>query len=177
MGIEPIKKVLKGTHAVLASRQQIEMSITKQEKEKIFISNDILFTKFQFIQMNLVKVNYAAKIANAVNLIEQSGLSQKVHRNMREEKTRSEVFYNDNAIDTDNEKLLKMYDIISLLYLLVTGYLISFVVFFTEIFVNKIKMITSRKGRMNCYMKRFGKIPLGISIGGFFYIKEDFFIK
>ncbi|XP_067138142.1 uncharacterized protein [Centruroides vittatus] len=33
------------------------------------------------------------------------------------------------------------------------------------------------KLKMNCYMKRFGKIPLGISVGGFFYIKEDFFIK
>ncbi|XP_023211250.1 gastrula zinc finger protein XlCGF49.1-like, partial [Centruroides sculpturatus] len=33
------------------------------------------------------------------------------------------------------------------------------------------------KLKMNCYMKRFGKIPLGISVGGFFYIKEDFLIK
>ncbi|XP_023236345.1 uncharacterized protein LOC111635581 [Centruroides sculpturatus] len=33
------------------------------------------------------------------------------------------------------------------------------------------------KLKMNCYLKRFGKIPLGISIGGFFYVKEDFFIK
>ncbi|XP_023232017.1 uncharacterized protein LOC111631913 [Centruroides sculpturatus] len=33
------------------------------------------------------------------------------------------------------------------------------------------------KFKINDFMKRFGKIPLGISIGGFFYIKQDFPIR
>ncbi|XP_067133995.1 uncharacterized protein [Centruroides vittatus] len=33
------------------------------------------------------------------------------------------------------------------------------------------------KLKMNDFMKRFGKIPLGISMGGFFYIKKHFIIR
>ncbi|XP_023227369.1 uncharacterized protein LOC111627921 [Centruroides sculpturatus] len=144
-GEEPIQKVLNGTHAVLASRQKIKLSMNEREKENVFISEDILFTKFQFIQMNLAKVNYAVNVAKTVNRIEQSGLSEKIHRDMRDEKTRSDLFYNDHTIDTSNEEPLEMDDIMGLLYLLVTGYLISSVVFLTEILVNKIKKKLERK--------------------------------
>ncbi|XP_023224760.1 uncharacterized protein LOC111625767 [Centruroides sculpturatus] len=33
------------------------------------------------------------------------------------------------------------------------------------------------KFKINDFMKRFGKIPLGISMGGFFHIKRDFLIR
>ncbi|XP_023240738.1 uncharacterized protein LOC111639170 [Centruroides sculpturatus] len=147
---EPIKKVLNGTHAVLASRQKIELSMTKQQKEEVFISEDILFTNFQFIKMNLVKVNYAEEISEIVNRIAQSGLSEKIDRHIVDEKTREDFFYDDKTIDTNNEEPLKLDDITGLLYLLITGYLIASVVFIIEILVNKIRKITSRKGRAFC---------------------------
>ncbi|XP_067123803.1 uncharacterized protein [Centruroides vittatus] len=143
-GWHPIEKVLKGTHAVLATRQGIELSMTRREKENVFVSDDILFTKFHFIQMNLVKVNYAVEISKTVNLIAQSGLPEKIHRNILDEKARSDVFYNEHTIDTNNEEPLDMDDIMGLLYLLVAGYLISFVVFLTEILVNKLKKIRKK---------------------------------
>ncbi|XP_023226703.1 uncharacterized protein LOC111627372 [Centruroides sculpturatus] len=87
-GRKPIKKVLRGTHAVLASREKIEESTNKREKEKIFISEDILFTKFEYIQINLVKVNYAVEIAKTVNLIAQSGIPEKIRSDMQNKKTK-----------------------------------------------------------------------------------------
>ncbi|XP_067138143.1 uncharacterized protein [Centruroides vittatus] len=145
---EPIKKVLNGTHAMLASRQKIELSMTKRQKEEVFISEDILFTKFQFIQINLVKVNYAEEISETVNRIEQSGLSEKIDRDIIDEKTRKDSFTDDKPIDTNNEKPLEINDITCLLYLLVTGYLIASVVFIIEILVYKIKKIRSRKCKL-----------------------------
>ncbi|XP_067130133.1 uncharacterized protein [Centruroides vittatus] len=138
---EPIKKVLNGTHAFIESRQIIDLSMTKQQKQEVFISEDTFFTEFKFIRMNLVKVNYAVEIAKTVNRIEQSGLSQKIDRDIIDEKTRKDSFYYDKTIDTNNEKPLEMDDIRALIYLLVTGYLIASVVFFTEIFVDKIKKL------------------------------------
>ncbi|XP_067140061.1 ionotropic receptor 21a-like, partial [Centruroides vittatus] len=130
---EPIEKVVNGTHAVLAPRQKIELSINKHQKQKIFISEDILFTKFYFTQINLVKVNYAEELCKTVNRIEQSGLSEKIDRDILDEKRRNDFFYDDKTIDITNEEPLEISDIMGLLYLLVTGYFISSVVFFTEI--------------------------------------------
>ncbi|XP_023227357.1 uncharacterized protein LOC111627908 [Centruroides sculpturatus] len=113
-GEEPIPKLLNGTHALLATREKIELSLTKWEKEKVFVSEDILFTKFQFIQINLVRVNYAVEVAKTVNVIEQSGLSQKIYTDMLDEKRKSNL-YNDKAIDTNDEEPLKIDDIMGLL--------------------------------------------------------------
>ncbi|XP_023241944.1 uncharacterized protein LOC111640177 [Centruroides sculpturatus] len=142
-----IKKVLSGTHAVLATKHEIESSLTKEQKEKVFISEDILFTKFLFVQMSLVRVNYADKISKLVNIFAQSGIAEKINRDLVEEKTRKDLFYYDHKIDTDNDPL-KVDDIMGLLYLLVTGYIISFLVFLTEILVNKINKIKKRKCRV-----------------------------
>ncbi|XP_067128203.1 uncharacterized protein, partial [Centruroides vittatus] len=60
---EQVEKVVKGTYALLASKHNIELSISKSGKEKFFVSKDALFTKFSFIQMNLARVNYAVEIA------------------------------------------------------------------------------------------------------------------
>ncbi|XP_023227356.1 cytochrome P450 4C1-like [Centruroides sculpturatus] len=109
-GEKPIPKLLNGTHALLATKERIELSLTKWEKEKVFVSEDILFTKFQFIQINLVRVNYAAKVAKKVNLIEQSGLSQKIYTDVLEAKRRSN-FHNYKAINTNDEEPLKIDDI------------------------------------------------------------------
>ncbi|XP_067130284.1 glutamate receptor ionotropic, delta-1-like, partial [Centruroides vittatus] len=140
---EPIEEVLDETHALLASRQKIELSMNKQQKEVIFISEDILFTKFLFIQINLIEVNYGEEISKTINRIQESGLSEKIDRDLVNEKRRND-FFDDKTIDTNNEPL-KMDDIKGLLYLLLTGYLIASVVFITEILFNKIKKIRSRK--------------------------------
>ncbi|XP_067130135.1 ionotropic receptor 21a-like [Centruroides vittatus] len=144
-GKEPIEKLLNGNYALLASRQQIELSMTEEEKQNVFVSEDILFTKFKFIQINLVKVNYAVELANTVNRIAQSGLTEKIQRDMRNTRQRRDLFYNDNTIHTDEDKPLEIDDITGILYLLVTGYLISSVAFLAEILVNKIKVFTRQK--------------------------------
>ncbi|XP_023213309.1 glutamate receptor ionotropic, delta-1-like, partial [Centruroides sculpturatus] len=128
---KPIEKVINGTHAILAPKERIELSMSKGQKKKVFISEDKLFTKFHFLQINLVRVNYAEEICQTINRIEQSGLSEKIHRDVLEEKRRNDS-YDDKTID-NNEHPLKTDDIIGLIYLLLTGYLISSVVFLTEI--------------------------------------------
>ncbi|XP_023213492.1 uncharacterized protein LOC111616293 isoform X2 [Centruroides sculpturatus] len=144
---QQVEKVLTGTYALLASKHRIELSISKSGKEKFFVSKDVLFTKFNFIQMNLVRVNYAVEIAKTVNLIQQSGLPEKIRRNLLHEATRKDLFYKHKPVDTNKKEVLEMDDIMGPLYLLGTGYLIAFVVFVTEILVNKIKNITRKKSR------------------------------
>ncbi|XP_067131002.1 ionotropic receptor 93a-like, partial [Centruroides vittatus] len=122
---EPIDRVLDGTHAVLAPKQKIELNMSKWQKEEVFISEDILFTQFMFVQINLFKVNYSEEICKVVNRIQQSGLSEKIHRDIVDEKQRNYYSYNNKTIDNNNEEPLKMDDIMGLLYLLVTGYLIA----------------------------------------------------
>ncbi|XP_023210222.1 uncharacterized protein LOC111613139 [Centruroides sculpturatus] len=121
--------------------------MSKRQKEEVFISDDILFTHFHFVQINLIQVNYGAEISKTVNRIAESGLSEKIDRDVLDEKTRIYSFYDDKPID-NNEEPLKIDDITGLLYLLVTGYLIASVVFITEILLKKIKEITSRKCRV-----------------------------
>ncbi|XP_023228540.1 uncharacterized protein LOC111628914, partial [Centruroides sculpturatus] len=60
--------------------------------------------------------------------IQQCGLTEKIDRDILYEKTRIDSFYDDKTIDTNNEEPLKVDDITGLLYLLLAGYLISFVV-------------------------------------------------
>ncbi|XP_067123804.1 glutamate receptor ionotropic, delta-2-like [Centruroides vittatus] len=145
---EQVEKVVKGTYALLASKHNIELSISKSGKEKFFVSKDALFTKFSFIQMNLARVNYAVEIAKTVNLIQQSGLPEKIRENLLHEATRKDLFYKYEPIDTNKQEVLEMDDIMGPLYLLGAGYLIAFVVFVTEILVNKIKIITRKKSRV-----------------------------
>lgn len=138
---EVVDQVLNKNVVFLAPKIFLEVLLTKYGKEEFFISQDILFTNFHFIQIKTEGFHNAPEIVRMVNILHQTGIPDKIQKDMLEKDRRYYEFH--SYKEESMEVPVKVDDIMPPVYLLLSGYVISAFVFIAEIVIDKIiKKIT-----------------------------------
>lgn len=138
-----LERVLEGNFALITTEHLIKPEVMKMGSEKFFISTDILFSSYDYIRMNGRSFKNVDDLNKMVNIIHQTGMIAKYYGDQLEEARRETEFY---SVEHDiNEQQLEVEQIMSIIYILLTGYCISFIVFLCEVIVHVCKKRLAKK--------------------------------
>ncbi|XP_023227363.1 uncharacterized protein LOC111627914 [Centruroides sculpturatus] len=139
--IIPKEEFIEGNYVFISSKWSLSMLQTEWGKEiKLYLSSDILFTNFLFVQINTQLFYHTREVIRMVNIIQQSGLPDKLARTLVEKKMNltAGLYLDEDENEVESDGSVKFEDISNHLYLLGAGYIISFFTFLLEILIDKI---------------------------------------
>ncbi|XP_023210587.1 uncharacterized protein LOC111613463 [Centruroides sculpturatus] len=132
-----LKKVIKGGYALIISERLIKPEIMKMGEDNFFVSQDVLFSSYNYISMMGQVFRNNDDLDKMINVIHQSGIMTKFYTDQLEKARRESEFYSP-AID-NSEDQMTIDQAISIIYIMLLGHCSAFSVFICEVVVHMVK--------------------------------------
>ncbi|XP_067126152.1 uncharacterized protein [Centruroides vittatus] len=132
-----LNKVIKGGYALIISERLIKPEIMKMGEDNFFMSQDVLFSSYNYISMMGQVFRNNDDLDRMINVIHQSGIMTKFYTDQLEKARRENEFYSP-AID-NSENQMEFDQAIPIIYIMLLGHCAAFSVFICEVVVQVIK--------------------------------------